>query len=242
MSKTVIAALRSCVFYVAVTVLSIIWCPLLYLMWPLPFAVRRDFFRVWSYCVTWCGKWLCGMRYRFHGLEQLGDVPVIFFSKHQSAWETLVFPGKLPRNCFVCKQSLLNIPIFGWGMRLGKHIPIDREESVKAFKQVIKQGRERLNEDKLSIVIFPEGTRVAPGEHPEFHKSGAALARATGYPIVPIAHNSGKCWQRNRFIKFPGTIDVIIGPRVDTKGHSVDDINHHCHDWIKTQMQKLENA
>lgn len=242
MIKFLITILRSVLFYLVAAVLTLIWCPILYLLWPLPFAIRRDFFRLWSQLITGSSRWICGVRYRFHGLEQLTDLPVIFFSKHQSAWETVVFPGKLPKNCFVCKASLLNIPFFGWGMRLGRHIPIDRKQTVKAFKAVIRKGQKRLGQDQLSIVIFPEGTRVKPREHPQFHKSGAALAKATGYPVVPIALNSGQCWPNRSWLQFPGTIDVVIGAPFETKGHSIEEINHYSYNWIKQTMQKLEEG
>lgn len=232
-------ALRTTLFYIFVSILTLIWCPLLYAVYPLPFAVRRDLYRIWSRGIFWSARWCCGIRLNVIGAENLPDQSVIFFSKHQSTWETLVFPHLLPRNCFVCKKSLLNIPVFGWGMRLGRHIPIDRTAGIKAFKQIIAQGKERLKQG-LSIVIFPEGTRVLPKQHPMFHKTGAALAKATGSQVIPIAHNAGHYWPKKGLLKYPGTITVIIGQPLDTKGLSVDELNQTLYQWIKTNMQTLE--
>jgi 1-acyl-sn-glycerol-3-phosphate acyltransferase len=231
--------IRSALWYLLIVVSLIFWFTVLYLAFPFGLNARLAVSRSWSRLAADISRWVCGIRYEMIGLDKLPTLPVIFFSKHQSAWETLVFLGILPKNCFVCKKSLLNIPFFGWGMRLTKHIPIDRKQGMQALKSVIKEGKDRLNLG-LSIVIFPEGTRVPPYQNPKFHKSGSALAKATGYPVVPIAHNAGQCWRRNSFLKYPGKITVIVGSPYDTKGKSVDEINDTMYAWIKETMVQLE--
>ncbi len=231
--------LRSILWYLVTAITTIIWGVSVYLAFIFGYRASMATAKSWCSVTVWLTRWICGIRYEVIGREHLPSEPVIFFSKHQSAWETFSFLTLLPTNCFVCKKSLLNIPFFGWGMRITKHIAIDRSEGIKALKSVIKEGKNRLSLG-ISIVIFPEGTRVAPYEHPIFHKSGSALAKATGAPVIPIAHNAGQCWRRNSFLKYPGKVTVVIGPAYDTKGKSVDEINDTMYAWIKENMEKLE--
>lgn len=230
--------LRSALWYLTTAITVILWTLFVYMAFPFGYKATLNTARSWSTLMLWLTRWICGIRYEIIGRENLKK-PVIFFSKHQSAWETIVFPGLLPMNCFVCKKSLLNIPVFGWSMRITKHIPIDRTQGMQALKSVIREGQNRLNLG-ISIVIFPEGTRVAPHQHPKFHKSGSALAKATGAPIIPIALNAGQCWRRNSFLKYPGKVTVVIGPAFDTQGKSVDEINDTMYAWIKENTIKLE--
>jgi 1-acyl-sn-glycerol-3-phosphate acyltransferase len=231
--------LKSLLFYLLMTVTAIIYSTLLTLLWPLPFALKSRISRQWSKLNLRFGQVICGLDYQILGGEHLNSAPAVFMCKHESAWETIAFNGILPPGCFVLKKSLLLIPFFGWGMKLTRHIPIDRSKGIRAFKEVIKIGQERLNQG-LSIIIFPEGTRVAPRSHPEFLKSGAALAKATGYPIIPVAHNAGLCWRKNSFIKYPGLITIVIGPPITTKDYTIDQINEMTHAWVKAQMEQIE--
>jgi 1-acyl-sn-glycerol-3-phosphate acyltransferase len=232
-------ALRALAFYIVFMTLSAFITILLYLALPFPFKARSILSRAWSHVLLITAKWLCGLDYRIIGLENIPAKPVIFLSKHQSAWETITFPGILPPNCFVFKKSLLRIPIFGWGMAVCHHIPVDRSAGIKAFKAVIDMGKKRLQEG-LSITIFPEGTRVAPKMDMKFHKTAASLAKSAGATVVPIAHNSGSCWRRNSFLKYPGLITVVIGKPIDTTHLSVDEINNTAYEWIKETMATLE--
>lgn len=184
---------------------------------------------------------ICGIRYRVIGKEHYPKQAAIYIAKHQSAWETIAFPHILPPNCFVNKKSLMNIPFFGWGMRICKHIPIDRASSISAFKKVVALGRERIKEG-ISVIIFPEGTRVAPGAHPKFHKTAVMLAKEAGAPLVPVAHNSGSCWRRNSFLKYPGTITVVIGAPIDSSRYSNEELNTQVYEWIKTTVTQLEQG
>ena len=231
--------LRALIFYIVLIFLSALVTLFLYLALPFPFKVRLMFSRIWSRAVLKSCEWLCGLHYQVIGQENLLSEPVVFLAKHQSAWETVVFPGLLPPNCLVFKKSLLKIPIFGWGMAVCHHIPVDRSAGIKAFKNVIELGKKRLQEG-LSIIIFPEGTRVAPKMDAKFHKTAASLAKAAGAKVTPIAHNSGSCWHRNSFLKYPGTITVAIGPAIDTSNLSADEITEQAYTWIKTTMATIE--
>lgn len=233
-------ALRALLYYIWLGVTAIIFNLMLYFVLFLPFNKgRMQITRTWCHLARLGGKWICGMNYRILGKENCPQTASIYLSKHQSAWETIVFQGLLPPNCFVTKASVLKIPFFGWGMRISKHIPIDRNAGIRAFKKVIQAGKERLHEG-LSVIIFPEGTRVAPHMHPEFHRTAVLLAKETGAAVVPIAHNSGSCWRRNQFLKYPGTITVVIGPPIDSKNLSTAELNAAVYEWIKQEMLKLE--
>jgi 1-acyl-sn-glycerol-3-phosphate acyltransferase len=160
-------------------------------------------------------------------------------SKHQSAWETLAFQEIFPPFVFILKRELLWIPLFGWGLALLKPIAIDRDAGRRALDQVVSQGRARL-EQGIWVVVFPEGTRVAPGHRRRYKSGGAALAAETGYPVVPVAHNAGVFWPKRSFIKKPGTIRVVIGPPIPTKGKSADEVLDQAEEWIEQTMARLE--
>ncbi len=233
-------AVRAIVYYLWLSLSAFIFNLLLYPFLLLPFQWgRMQISRTWCRLALWGGKWICGMNYQVIGLENCPKTPAVYLSKHQSAWETIVFQALLPPNCFVVKKSLMRIPFFGWGMKICKHIPIDRKAGIRAFKNVIQTGKDRLQEG-LSVVVFPEGTRVVPHAHPEFHRTAVLLAKETKAPVVPIAHNSGTCWRRNQFLKYPGMITVVIGKPIDSNTLNLNELNAEIYNWIKAEMIKLE--
>ena len=237
---TFFLAIRAVIFYILVSILVLIFSLTLFLLIPLPFRYgRQQVSRAWAHCIAFAGRLACGIRYNIVGTENIPNTAVVYLSKHQSAWETMTFSGLLPPNCFVCKEALLKIPFFGWSMAICKAIPINRSAGVSAFKKVLSVGKERLAEG-LSIIIFPEGTRVAPKQHPKFHRTGVTLATSCNVPIIPIAHNSGSCWRRNQFIKRPGLITIVIGKPIDQTGKSAETINQEVHQWMQAQMEQLE--
>lgn len=241
MSK-IFLSLRAAAYYLAMSLSALFFTLLIFIMLILPFRYgRKQLSRAWCYTCLVFGKWICGMKYQVIGLENCPASPVIFLSKHQSAWETITLPAILPPLCCVSKEALLNIPLFGWSMRVCKHIPIDRKSGISAFKKVIRLGKERLAEG-LSVLIFPEGTRVPRGQNPKFHKTAVSLAIDAKVPVIPIAHNSGSCWTRNSFIKTPGTITVVIGKPIESIGKKNAELNDEVYEWIKSEMKKLESA
>lgn len=240
--KTAFYALRSTLLYLCIAILSIIWVPLLYIGLAFPLKFRLRLIGVWSRLVAVLTCAICGIRYSVIGKDHLAAAaPGIIFCKHQSAWETLVLPSIIPLTSVICKKELLYIPVFGWGMWTIQPIAINRKEALRAFKQVAKQGQQRLK-GGLSIIVFPEGTRVPTHTHPAFHKSGAALAKTTGYPVIPVAVNSGHVWPRKSFIKRPGHITLEFGPAISTTERSIDEINSAAHTWIKATMERLEKV
>ena len=182
---------------------------------------------------------ICHLDYRLQGFENLPSETAIVLCKHQSAWETIALRALLPlEQSWILKQELMNVPFFGWAMSCLQPIAIDRSAGRRAVAQVIREGERRLNAGRW-VIVFPEGTRVAPGTRHPYAIGGALLAERTGYPVVPIAHNAGNFWGRRRFIKHPGTIDLVVGPILDSRGRKATEINATVEQWIETTVDAL---
>ena len=192
----------------------------------------------WTSIAMWCIRYILGIRHRVIGRENLPDRAAVVLCKHQSAWETIALQRILPPRCFVLKRELLRLPFFGWGLARMPSIAIDRAAGKDALAQVLEQGRARL-EEGFWVVVFPEGTRVAPGATRRYKPGGAWLASHTATPVVPIAHNAGEFWRRNAFVKQPGEIIVSIGPVIDSTDLKPDAINERAEAWIKAEMRRL---
>ncbi|MGY6274106.1 lysophospholipid acyltransferase family protein [Methylomonas sp. MgM2] len=206
----------------------------------LPFNIRYTFADIWINCFLYMLKLCCGLQYQVEGLENLPkDQAAIILCKHQSAWETIALRQIIKPQTAVLKKSLLHIPFGGWALATLKPIAIDRSNQKEALKMLLEQGIARLQEG-MFVLIFPEGTRVAPGEYKKFNAGGAVLAHKSGYPVVPVAHNAGKYWPRNSFLKYPGVIKVKIGPTIATKEKAAKEIIAETETWISQAMNDLE--
>ena len=203
-----------------------------------PFRVSSAIARMYAWFIVHSLRVLCGVNYQVRGQENIPEGAAILFSKHQSTWETYALQLIFPPQVWVFKRELLWVPFFGWGLAALKSISIDRSSGRKAIKQIVEQGRQRLDAG-IWVTIFPEGTRVAPGQHKRWGIGGAILAEQTGYPIVPVAHNAGEFWAKRSFIKRPGTIQVIIGKPVDTRGRKATDINAEVEAWMESAMAEI---
>ncbi|GAB2176214.1 lysophospholipid acyltransferase family protein [Dongia sp. agr-C8] len=183
---------------------------------PLLFASRRAVQAaggIWIDGTLWLLKHVAGIDYRVTGTEHLPGTPAIYAAKHQSAWETLFLSRYLDFPAFVLKKELLSIPLFGWFMRKSGMIAVDRKGGASALRRMARQATETL-ESGRSILIFPEGTRVAPGQTRPYQPGVAALYTQQKVPVVPVALNSGLFWGRRSFLKRPGTILVEILPPI----------------------------
>jgi 1-acyl-sn-glycerol-3-phosphate acyltransferase len=237
----VAAFLRSVVFEVLRFVITVIFAFISLLTFPFKPIKRYRVITAWSHLVVGLARLICGVRYRVIGHDNLPQDPCIVLSKHQSAWETLAYQVILPPQVWVLKRELLHVPFFGWGLAMMSPIAIDRGSATRALKQTLEQGKSRLS-DGWWIVIFPEGTRIAPGKHGRYQLGGAWLACKTDAPVLPIAHNAGTVWGRNAFMKYPGTITVSIGPVFHPAGMTPDTLNRKVEDWIETEVARLGNA
>ncbi len=196
-------------FWVWTVFLAIITVP-----WVVAFCRPHAVFtlgRFWIGSVFGLLKLFCGIDHRLLGLERLPPGPCIIASKHQSAWDTLIFLFVFDAPCYVLKQELLRIPLFGRALAHAQMIAIDRAGGPRALKGLIADAEDRLAAGR-SIVIFPEGTRTAPGDHRPYHPGVAALYRALDVPVVPVALNSGLFWGRRKFVKRPGRILLEVLP------------------------------
>ncbi len=204
----------------------------------LPHRAQFALARTWARGVLWMLATLCGLRYVVEGAEHLPAGNHVAMSNHTSAWETVAFFVLLPTQVWVLKRELLWIPFVGWGLRLLKPIAIDRGAGHRAASQVVEQGQARLA-DGLWVVIFPEGTRVLPGQQRKYGVSGAMLAIASGRKIVPIAHDAGDFWPRRGLLKKPGLIRVVIGPAIDPAGKEPRALTEEIRASIETQSARI---
>ncbi len=195
----------------------------------------------WTRIMLFLLRNLCGLRYRIIGAENIPQTPSIVLSKHQSAWETLAFQEIFPPQVWVLKKELLRIPFFGWGLAMTSPIAIDRSARKKALEQIVEQGKDRLKQG-FWIVIFPEGTRIPPGQRGKYRIGGAWLATHTNVPVVPVAHNAGEFWGRNSFVKHPGTITVSIGQPIDPTGMEAGELNAQVEAWIEAEMLRISRG
>ncbi len=232
--------LRSLLFWLGFIVNVVFFGLLIMFFFFAPSSFRLKIARVWSYVNNFLLNIFCGISYEVEGRENLNIKTAIILSKHQSTWETLALHSFTPSVRWVFKRELMMIPIFGWALALTDPIGINRGAGRAAIKQLIKEGTKKLNDGKW-VVLFPEGTRTSPGETHKYKIGGALLAQKSGYPVIPIAHNAGEFWPKHSFIKWPGTISVVIGPAIESKGRSADEINKEVFDWIETTMEKISD-
>jgi 1-acyl-sn-glycerol-3-phosphate acyltransferase len=231
--------LRSLLFTGFLFVSGIIGGTIELLLFWAPFRVKWAIARGWANSCLWAGHFFCGMRVITEGRENIPDSACVALIKHTTAMETYWQIAALPPQTWVLKRELLLIPLFGWGVGIVmKPIAIDRKAGASAVKQVIEQGRDRIARG-LWVTIFPEGTRMPPGETRRYGVSGAAVAKQAGCLIVPVAHNAGDFWPRRGLRKHPGTIRFCIGPPIDPAGLSPKETNAVAQEWIENKMQEI---
>lgn len=198
------------VFYGWSTLLSPLYVPFMLLP-------RRMF---WFMCWMWVRSCLvvvdhvAGIRYEVRGRENLPPGPFIIASKHQSAWDTLIYNKLFEDSVYVLKRELFWFPCFGWFLWRVGMVGIDRSGGAQALKSLVRMVRQRLSEGR-DIVIFPQGTRTPPGAERPYLPGVSALYLQAGAPIVPVALNSGMFWPRRRFVKRPGTIVLEFLPPIE---------------------------
>jgi len=205
--------LRSLAFLAIPLATLVVFAPLcVLLILPRTFclAVVRTVIRGWLGAL----RVLCGLTYEVRGRDHLDAAgPCLIAAKHQSAFETLALQVILDDPAIVLKRELTYIPVAGWTMWRLKHIGIDRGAGAPALMALIRTAKARLREGR-SVVIFPEGTRRAPGAPPDYKPGVVALYRALNVPCVPVALNSGLFWPRRSLWRHPGTIVIDILPPI----------------------------
>jgi len=205
---------------------------------PLTIEQRYVIPRTWGRFECWLASVICGIGYVVEGQQNLPDGPFVSLWKHSTAWETMAQMFVVPTASWLLKREVLWIPIIGWAVSTYRPIAINRRAGHSAVNQVVKQGRERLAAG-MGVVVYPEGTRVAPGEARKYGISGALLAVEAGVPVVPIAHNAGYFWRRRSLLKRPGTIYVVIGPPIDTRELEPRQVNERAQQWIEATIAEI---
>ena len=235
--------IRSLLFYVVFVASAAIWGTLSVLVaWAFPLHLRfRFIIGVWTTQALWWLKVFCGIRVAVEGIDNLPDEPGVLLVKHQSTWETLWVQSLVRPQTTLIKKELTSIPIWGWAFSLLRPIAIDRSNPRTALRELIREGRDRLDRG-MWITLFPEGTRLPPGQQGTFYRGGAALASATNRPINVIAHNAGSYWPSKTLLKRAGTIHVRISPPFYPKGKKTSEINELCAKWLQSNMAELEGS
>jgi 1-acyl-sn-glycerol-3-phosphate acyltransferase len=233
---------RSLLFGLYQIVVTVVWALLVLVMGWLPAQPRFRFISVWCRLTLWGARWICGIRHRVVGAENIpsgADVPPhIVMSKHSSTWETLALHMFFPPLAFVAKKELLSLPFFGWAFALASPITIDRKAGTDAMQQMVGQGRERFRQG-FWFVVYPEGTRIRAGTRAKYKTGGARLAIALDAPIVPVAHNAGYLWPKGVLGKRPGTVTISFGKPIGPAGKTAQALTAEVEDWIESEVARL---
>ena len=198
------------VFYGVTAVMAILYLPLIVLP-------RRAFLAcalVWVRLMLAAIRGILGIRYELRGLENRPDGPAIYASKHQSAWDVLIYNLIIPDCAYVLKRELYQIPLWGWYVWRVGSVGIDRSGGARALKGMVAEAKSYLQQGR-SIVLFPQGTRTPIGENHPYLPGAAALYKGTDFPVVPVALNSGLFWPRREFRKKPGVITIEFQPAIE---------------------------
>jgi len=232
--------IRSLVFLLLQIIITPVFATLALFTFPFGRLARYRFVSLWAKMMLRLLRVVCGIRHQVKGLENLPKKPCVILCKHQSAWETLALQQIFPPQVWVLKRELLWIPFFGWALALTSPIAIKRSDGKGAMKQLLEQGKQRL-EQGFCVVVFPEGTRIPFGQRGKYKIGGAMLAASSGVPAIPVAHNAGRLWGRNAFSKHPGLITMSIGTPIETKGLKAEAINQRVEAWIENEIQNLDH-
>lgn len=220
-------------FFVWAMLASVLFAPLFFISTPASLKCGNP----WAKGSLILARIICGITFEIRGEKNLLSMPAIYASKHQSAWDTLIFLVLLKHPAYVLKRELLRIPLWGWYLWRMRMIAIDRSAGASAMKTMMKQAKEALA-DNRPIVIYPEGTRTRPGATPHYHPGTTALYSFLKVPVVPVALNSGYYWGKDAFLKRPGKIIIEFLPAI-APGMDKEQFTTTLQNTIETASQKL---
>ena len=224
-------------FFLPVTLLTAI---LLVFIFYAPLKIRIGLIKIWINYSLGLLRYFCGLKYRIEGLENIPNRGFILMSKHSSTWETIALQKFFDPMVWVVKRELTRIPIFGWGLMAMNAIAINRGTGRKAINQLIQESKKHMDQGRI-LMLFPEGTRVPPMERKPFKLGGAIVSEKTGYAVLPIAHNAGEFWPRHSWIKWPGTIRLVIGEPIEPEGRKSDQIIEEVKQWITSTCDEISD-
>jgi len=231
---------RSLIFSVGYYFSGILAGTIAVIIWPIfPYSWRWRIVTCWNRFVLFWLRACCNLKHEVVDLRHRKHLPCVILSKHQSIWETMFLQYYFGPVSTILKKELLLVPFFGWGLASLRTIAIERSNPIQALKQVRSKGIETLKSGN-NLLIFPEGTRVPFGQAGKYARSGADIASAAQAPIIPVAHNAGKFWPNQNFIKYPGTIRVVIGDEIDTKTLDRKELTQQVEDWIESKIATFD--
>lgn len=229
--------LRTIFFYIVFALWTVLWCSWVILtVWLIP-AHRRHTYAAAFYglVVSWLCRFICGIRWRIEGKDNIPNSPCVVASNHQSTWETFYLQLLFTPQATIIKQELLKVPFFGWAFRTLKPVAINRNDPRQAMRQIQQQGVKALH-NQFWVAVFPEGTRYNWPEIGRYTRGAAALASKANVPVLPIVHNAGRYWPNKKWLKVPGEIVVRVGALIETKERSVKEINDELENWTQANM------
>jgi 1-acyl-sn-glycerol-3-phosphate acyltransferase len=207
----------------------------------LPLRLKHKVSTSWSYIFVYLAKILCGVKLIVIGSENIIKTPCIIASNHQSMYETIAFNTIFPSHVWILKKELLRIPFFGWTIKTLSPIAIDRNDRRGSVAQILTQGVEKIK-NGFYIMLYPEGTRIKPG-NPIIFKAGAGrMASKLNLPIIPVSHNAGYVLPKHSFLLYPGTVTVIIGTPIYPEANDTPElitaklqtiVNHNLQDILR---------
>lgn len=233
-------AIRAALFWIFFLPVTLILAALLSLLFFTPLALRIGLVHLWIEYTLLCLRVFCGLGYQIEGLENIPEEGFIVMSRHSSTWETIALQRFFRPMIWVVKRELTWIPFFGWGLKVMDAIALDRGTGRRAVNQLISESRRHMDHGRI-LMLFPEGTRVPPGEVRPFKLGGAIVSQQTGYAVLPIAHNAGEFWPRHSWIKWPGRIRVVIGKPIDPEGKTAEQIISEVRDWILAECERISD-
>jgi 1-acyl-sn-glycerol-3-phosphate acyltransferase len=235
------SALRSLAFALFQIIVTPLYALAVFALAWLPPVRRYRLVTGWCALNLWAARWVCGIRHRVIGLENVSATAHIVACKHSSTWETLFLSRLLPPLAYVAKKELLSLPFFGWAFALASPITIDRSAGENAMVQIAHQGRKRVAQG-FWIVLYPEGTRIPVGKRVHYKSGAARLAVEMQVPILPIAHNAGWLWPKGVMGKRPGTITVSIGKPIAPGTMEPAQLMNVVEGWIEGEVTRLGPA
>jgi 1-acyl-sn-glycerol-3-phosphate acyltransferase len=197
--------LFNAIFFLVFGLLLLLGQPLL-----LPYFDERAVYRFWywaSKIVDLMARKIAGISYSIENAENILNTPAIYAMRHESTWETLVLINIFQKPVFVLKKELWDVPLFGGLSKKSNAIAVDRDNGVHALISAVKNVQEAIANEH-PVIIFPEGTRIATGEHVEIKRGIWLFYKKANCPVVPVVHDSGKCWPRRGFLKKPGMVTL----------------------------------
>jgi 1-acyl-sn-glycerol-3-phosphate acyltransferase len=232
--------IRSTLFWI-LFLLGVVACATLAsIAFYMPLWLRMGIVKMWIGWSLVCLRLTCGLKYTVEGMENIPDNGFIVMSKHSSTWETIALQRFFRPMVWVVKRELTWIPFFGWALKAMNAIALERGSGRRAISQLIKDSQKHMDDGRI-LMLFPEGTRVLPMQSKPFKLGGGIISQRTGYAVIPIAHNAGEFWPRHSWIKWPGTIRVVIGPAIEPEGKKPEAIIGEVAGWINSECERISD-